>query len=579
MYARRPGHRFNRGRVATFGGVGGEWNPASLSKTLRLDLDTRYGTTFNTNMFPSSGGTPAPLISGALGAFAVNPGAPYVKTVDDVTCHVSLDSGRTFVTPNTGIPIPHGSTYQPAATARWPAPPLFTFPAGVYAARVFQTQLESLLDQSGNGHTFSRRSTLSGFVLGGKGRSVDVFNRIRSGCVGREAIQSAGASFLQCYDGFANTVYGGTNQYTRITVFACKVHGAAQTFGSAASQTANHPYNIFGEGAAPNHASMASNPDTGVGAVGAVGTTDTLYSSSVQTMVRVDVYDGSKAYIYENGVEVTTGTGTPLVRAASNNINGYVIGGLQINGAAAPSQPAYMSLVRELHYSGAISPDEVVAATAGLAAAHDVRAPQSPVVTLDGHSLMAPSQGEQSYANLMVFGNDSPIYHNLAVVGATMATVATHNATADGYVTANPGAPAYIYMLDIGGNDLSPTGTGTTPAALMAAVAAQVTARRAAGYTKVSVAEMQWINGPASAPVTQAYIDNCAAYNALLHAGASGADFIQPNFQVMQKYGYFPGDGVGFDSGIINNVGHPWWTFAAQLADESAEPTYRQLAA
>lgn len=563
-----------------FGGGGGlaaaEWNPASLSQTLVVDWDTRKKLTFNANMFPSSGGTPVPLISGSLGEFATSPGAPYVKTVDDVTCHVSLDSGRTFVTPNAGIAIPHGSTYQPAATARWPAPPLFTFPAGVYAARVFQTQLESLGDNSGNGHTISRRPATSGFVFGGKSRSVDVFARGRSGCVGRESLQSAGASFMNCYDGFANAVYGGTRQYTKITVFAVKLHGTAQSFSSAAAQAANHPYVVFAEGAAPNHANQVSNPDSGTGAGGAVGTTDT--PTTIQTMVRVDVYDGTRMYIYINGVEVCGGSGVAFVRATSNNINGYVIGGLN-QSTGTPIQPAYMSWVRELHYSGALSPAEVAAATAGLAAAHDVRAPRSPVVTLDGHSLMAPSQGEQSYANLMTFGNDTPIYHNLAVVGATMATVTSHNATADSYVTANPGAPAYIYMLDIGGNDLSPTGTGGTPALLMAAVAAQVSARRAAGYTKISVAEMQWINGPASAPVTQAYIDNCAAYNALLHAGASGADFIQPNFQVMQKYGYFPGDGIGFDNGIISNVGHPWWTFAAQLADESAEPTYRAMAA
>lgn len=158
MYARRPGHRFNRGRVASkFSGGGGDplsiaaaaGYTAQLLSFIRSDL----GVTPSGN-FLQTAGTLGPVLGVAGSMASVVGGRVEIDStaggtaLGQATFRYSTDGGSTWI--QSGVLTGSNVNLTGAATGLQ-----LQFLAGTYNTnQVYQSLLGSIQDQTGNGHDF-----------------------------------------------------------------------------------------------------------------------------------------------------------------------------------------------------------------------------------------------------------------------------------------------------------------------------------------------------------------------------------------------------------------------------------------
>ena len=452
------------------------WNPASIgSATLVSDTRASAGLTYNAGMRLFGTGPAITLTN--LGPYAAFPGAIRVQIIDPTHYNVSLNSGRDWLYISTGAVIPNGGSVAIPGS-----PVVLNFAAGVYVATaLYISQTESLADQSGNGFTFGR-STAPVAQLGALnevwGRGQNGFSRKCRGVMGLPAVVSNADAVMDQVGTWAATLFGGVNKGFDLYWIGAlnNITGGttAQMMVSATRSTAGFPYRgSLEQGGGSFTYQEAGNTDGNVpfASSGGVSTPPNIwhlfrwYYDPATTVMGLDI----------DGVNVITRT---AAIGAATTLNRGALFGFILSGTVL--QKAIFTFSWLLAYSTKLSaPDAATVSLEMRKSTNNLPVAKAGNIYTVGDSYAAGSLGEQSFSNIMLWGNDlfASTLANAATPGWNVANlIATAGATDSAF---NPGAAYNFLIINIGVNDIQFDGLGDE-ATLRNQLRAYIAARKAA---------------------------------------------------------------------------------------------------
>lgn len=494
----------------------GAWQTSLLAH-----FDPGYGMTLDATMWPYSGATPVPTLSGNLASGE----SVYIRCRGDgdlntALWNISFDGGKTLEIQGgiTYVVIGAGGTYTS------PLGLIVTFPAGSYTnTATYVSRVASWLDRTGT-YTLLKDGAVACPITAGWGCMNGGFNRPARGLLGKKAISFNGDRYLLESVGLATATGGGAaNAYHIFTPARCDVLPGSGTgtligMGRAASATPFIDAMGFTDSGATDYYSCSRRNDAnqswfGGGFIGGATILDT------NVHIHEDSFDGTNSIHIIDGGQV----GSTQTTALGNlTVDRFCVGGLMRN---AISNRAFATQGDILVYSTNLGATAAAHNRAFLKAKYAITTPKQMAVVNEGASLSTTSRGDLSWNNAMLYGNDTVTATNLGSVGATLAVMTARAASADAAYNGALGAGHNLLNLWPEANDIGLTGTGDV-AALKAAIVSYVSARKAAGF-RVGLTTLLPHGQSAGVAPHANYLSKAADLNTWLRAGSSGADYIR----------------------------------------------------
>lgn len=547
---RTAGPYATRGMLSAAAALAYSYPQANLLEDWHAD----YGISIDSTLNSYSGLAPAPTLSGTVQHVPIWLGIRTGAALGGGLYNLSLDGGSTF--PIQNQTLPGGGTVTVPGTSM-----VVTFPAGTYTTgAVYTSRVSSWVGRKG-AYTWVQdsgqpASNDRGPILTARGRMNNGLNRLGRGCMGKRALSTASNGYLVELGTFGSTLAGGTN--TPFTVywvgsFDANIASATPQVMAGLGRNASNGRVTFGENVSSIYNAARIND-------GATNSNQFLSGGTSvglrQYVFRLE-FDGTTTFLYRNGT---------LIDSKANN-----------GGAITITQACLFALKRStltgncqgtirrlMAYTTAHGSTTAAQIEANLRAEHDILAPKTLNVAIEGASLSDISRGDLTWANVMQYANDNITVNNIASIGASLngtmlpRAAAAGAGTFDFYYDSGLGSANNIAFLWAEANGLNVVdGSGSLPNE-KSGTTTWVSGRHATGW-KVIVKTI--LPHGTNALFNTKRLD----YNDWLRSGASGADYVDDQ---ASRWPYSPGDNVGYDIGDNIHVGFQgasWIAYGAEV--------------
>jgi len=492
--------------------------------------------------------------------------------------NLSLDGGGNFYAQNFTIPSSFFDVTIPpnigTGTMR------ITFPVGTYqTGATYVSRINSWIGTKGN-FTWVQDSGQPasgdrGPILTARGSLNNGLNRQGRGVMGKLAVATGSNGYLVSTIGnLANAIGGGTNKPFHMFLVgsydSTLVSTSNQQVLVGLARAATNPritsVDAVGDGAGNAGYTTARINDAASNANQFLPSALTPQANVIRIAFVFEIeFDGSTTTIRK-----TTAAGTTVLSSGNNSGGTFTLTQAVLFALKRTtiSNNATASLCRIAIYSAVQTGSTVNNIRTTLVNQHDILASKVMKNVIVGASNSSISRGNLVWPSYMMYGNDVVTVNNYATPGWTTTDMVANLPTAMATYDGSLGVGHNVYWFCVEGPTLGINGGAGNLAQAQADTVTCVSTAKSTGFKVVIKTVIPGGTNPA-------FETNRLAYNSWVRSGASGADVVD---DIASRWGYIPGDNIGYDIGDNLHTSYQGASWTAGSEDlGGSERLYRTL--